>query len=72
MPNMFGGEQTHPEYKSRELMENEVLVDSVLYTISINKENIEITYKNVDGTGGKTLIENAPEEVKNRVKKLQL
>ncbi|MFA7717680.1 MAG: hypothetical protein WC875_03110 [Candidatus Absconditabacterales bacterium] len=71
MPNIVGGDQFHPAYKPRQLEKNEVLVDSVLYTITIKRNKVTITYEKVDGQSGYESEANAPRRVKNRIKKLK-
>ena len=74
MPNMFGGDQHHPAYNSRtKLGENQVLVGDDLYEIEISSKGVAtIKFQNISDTGWTPTVESfVPEEVKEKIKKLQ-
>jgi len=72
MPNMFGGSQMHPSYKPRALNENEVLINSLLYTITVKQDKTVVTCESVDGRQNDVVpIANLPQKVKDRIEALK-
>lgn len=67
MPNMFGGDQSHPAYMPRELESNEFLDGDNLYTL---KDDGNIDVEKIDGGGYSTHMNVLPDgEMKEKFQK---
>lgn len=71
MPNMFGGDSSHPAYKPRELAENEVLLGDVLWTIDLTKGKMSVFQESIEGRKTTEPEWAWPSEVKDLVEKLK-
>ncbi|TSC82306.1 MAG: hypothetical protein G01um101420_470 [Parcubacteria group bacterium Gr01-1014_20] len=50
MPNILGGDSTHPAYMPRRLTSREVLIGDSLYSIVGNGRKMRVSFENVNGS----------------------
>ena len=64
MPNMFGGDQLHPAYRSRKLEQNEVLIEERLYTI---QDDGSVLFEDLNGKSGVCWESDIPAKVRKKM-----